>query len=113
MVSPNKPVQPQSPSGASPASDRADVRERRRSKRIETLTAGKLTPPGKNKPERRIQVFDVSLHGVGFRATSALAIGDVFDVEIGNGPLYLSGTIRITRSRPRKDGTFDTGADFI
>ena len=113
MVSPNGPVKKGKGAAAASSSSTRGNWDRRRSVRIESLTAGKLTPPGKEKPVTGVQVFDVSQHGVGFRVSRKLATGDVFDVEIGNGPLFLSGTVRITSVRARNDGSFETGADFI
>lgn len=82
------------------------VRERRRAKRIPSATAGKVGT-------RVVQMFDVSLDGVGFRADVRFEVASVHPIVIGNGPMYLEATIRIASVRPRGDGAFDIGAEFV
>lgn len=82
------------------------VRERRRSQRIPSVTAGTVG-------DLPVQVFDVSLDGVGFQSTARLAADSTHPIVIGNGPMYLEGTIRIASVRPRGDGAYDIGATFV
>jgi hypothetical protein len=82
------------------------VRERRRSTRVETMTAGRVG-------EMAVQVFDVSLDGVGFRTESRPEVGAEHPILIGNGPMYLEGRVRVMNVRVRRDGTFDVGGVFV
>lgn len=82
------------------------VRERRRCNRIASVTAGIVG-------DVPVQVFDVSLDGVGFHSTARLTPDSTHPIVIGNGPMYLEGTIRIASVRPRRDGAYDIGATFI
>ena len=82
------------------------ARERRRVNRVPSVTAGTV---GGNP----VQVFDVSLDGVGFRSATPRAAGSGHAVVIGNGPMYLEGTVRVASVRVRRDGTYDVGATFV
>jgi hypothetical protein len=57
-------------------------------------------------------VTNVSLHGVGLRATRTLGVGARYHIEIGVGPLQLTSRLRVVRCRVRQDGTYDIGGEF-
>jgi hypothetical protein len=89
-------------------------RDRRRSTREAVATVGCLrTPNDTREGGRQVLVTDVSLHGVGMRTTFPLQEDEIFSIEIGVGPLHLASRLRVVRSRPLPDGTFDIGGEFF
>jgi hypothetical protein len=93
-----------------------DHHERRRSYRQPLLTVGVLfleRHPSEHAQPIQVMVRDVSLHGVGFRASISFEKGAIYYIHIGVGPLHLSSRTRIVQSRLRSDGTYDIGAEFV
>lgn len=87
--------------------------DRRRSHREPVVTVGSIRTTGDPKEAgRQVLINDVSLHGVGMRATFELELGQQFSIEIGVGPLHLASRMRVVRVRPLKDGTYDIGGEF-
>jgi hypothetical protein len=87
--------------------------ERRRSSREPVVTVGMIRPLNHDDaiPEQ-VLVTNVSLHGVGLRATRTLGVGARYHIEIGVGPLQLTSRLRVVRCRVRQDGTYDIGGEF-
>jgi hypothetical protein len=87
--------------------------ERRRSTREPVITVGMIRPlTHDDAAPEQVLVTNVSLHGVGVRATSELPIGGRYHIEIGVGPLHLTSRLRVVRCRVRADGTYDVGGEF-
>jgi hypothetical protein len=87
--------------------------ERRRSTREPVVTLGLIRPlTHDDAPTEQVLVTNVSLHGVGLRSTHDLPVGSRFGIEIGVGPLHLTSRLRVVRSVPRNDGTYDIGGEF-
>jgi hypothetical protein len=87
--------------------------ERRRSTREPVITVGMIRPlTHDDAPPEQVLVTNVSLHGVGVRATRALPVGARYHIEIGVGPLHLTSRLRVVRCRLRHDGTYDVGGEF-
>ena len=96
-----------------PARQDSPVPERRRSARNPHITTATLQPAsGDASVDRPVLVCDLSLGGVGLRATHAFKVGSVFRISLGTGPLFLNARIRIVSCRPRPDGMFDVGSAF-
>ena len=93
---------------------RGDGAERRRSTREPMVTRGTLKPVMGLQSESPLEVLvvDVSLHGAGLRSAESIQVGDLYQIEIGAGPLHLTSRARIVRCRLRRDGNFDIGAEF-
>lgn len=91
--------------------------ERRRSVRTEQgQIDGWLSDPthgGVMSQQQRISVFDLSLHGVGFRCANPPEEAAAHWMVIANDKLHLSTRIRIVSARKRDDGLFDVGAEFF
>jgi hypothetical protein len=89
--------------------------DRRRSTREPVSTLGMVRALGDGEFDRprQVMVNNVSLHGVGFRCMERLDSDQIYVIEIGVGPLHLTSQLRIIRNRPRPDGTYDVGAEFI
>jgi hypothetical protein len=100
------PIQPQ------PESDPVQM-DRRRSSREPVVTVGMIRPLNHDDaaPEQ-VLVTNVSLHGVGVRATRPIGVGTRWAIEIGVGPLHITSRMRVVRTRLRSDGTYDIGAEF-
>ena len=87
--------------------------ERRRSTREPVITVGMIRPlTHDDAAGEQVLVTNVSLHGVGVRATRSLPIGARYHIEIGVGPLHLTSRLRVVRCRLRHDGTYDVGGEF-
>ncbi|CAN5512655.1 hypothetical protein BH09PLA1_BH09PLA1_07050 [soil metagenome] len=89
--------------------------ERRKSHREPVTTLGMLRCLDDSEFERpkQVMIHNVSLHGVGFRSMERLDGDLTYVIEIGVGPLHLTGQLQIVRNRTRPDGTYDVGAEFI
>ena len=81
------------------------VRERRRTKRIGTLTHGRVN-------DVNVQVLDVSLDGVGFCSAVPFELHAKHPIVIGNGPMYLEARIEVVSVRAKRNGTWVIGAVF-
>jgi hypothetical protein len=88
--------------------------DRRRSRRHPLHTIGVLFPPEglQDKSLMEVEIFDVSLHGVGFKANVPFEIGSLYHLRIGTGPLHLSSKIRIVICRMNEDA-YNIGVEFI
>jgi hypothetical protein len=90
-----------------------DGSERRRSHREPVVTHGTVRELDRPREAgRQVLVNDVSLHGVGIRATFEFQLEEYFTIEIGVGPLHLTSRMKIVRVRALPDGTFDIGGEF-
>jgi hypothetical protein len=89
--------------------------ERRRSRRFPITSPGILTPEGATDASGQIEITvrNVSLHGVGFICAVPLLMGEIYRVDIGEGPLKLNGRARIVSCKTRRDGAFEMGAEFF
>jgi len=61
----------------------------------------------------QVLIVDVSLGGVGFRSPAEFTSGTLWRIHIGTGPIFLSSRLKVIGSRPRKDGTWEVGAEFL
>jgi hypothetical protein len=60
-----------------------------------------------------VEVFDLTLHGVGFRAPVEFAVGAVHNIIVMAGPLRLTSRFRIASCRGAdRIGEFDIGGQF-
>src|SRR5690242_4130870 len=75
--------------------------ERRRSIRHPLGTVGIVLPenPEENNPSMQVLVFNVSIHGAGFRSPTAYEVGAKHRLKIGNGPLFLAAKLKVVSSR--------------
>jgi hypothetical protein len=87
--------------------------DRRKSTRFPTATVGRLTAESDPSDTHEIFVTDVSLHGSGFKCTTPLRGSARYRIEIGSGQLHLTATLRVVSCRPRRDGTYDAGGEFV
>lgn len=89
--------------------------ERRRSHRYPVTSPGVLRPDGATDALGQIDITvrNVSLHGVGFVCTVPLLMGEIYRVDIGDGPLKLNGRAKIVSCKARRDGSFEMGAEFF
>lgn len=87
--------------------------ERRRSRRHAIVIAATLTRCDSPQEKLEVQVRDISLHGAGMQATIPLAVGDLFLIDIGAGPLKVHARMRIANCRQaRRGGGYDIGGAF-
>lgn len=93
----------------------ATADERRRSPREPyTATAWLSAEAGNSKShQQRVSVFDLSLHGVGFRSARPMERDSVRWMVMGAGSLQVSSRLRVVASRPGVDGGYDVGAEFF
>jgi hypothetical protein len=90
--------------------------DRRRSYRHPLGAAGVLMRENDSEPGAdsvHVLVFNVSIHGVGFRSTVPMKIDARRRLRIGSGPLFLAARLKVVSSRVRADGTYDIGAEFF
>jgi hypothetical protein len=90
--------------------------DRRRSYRHPLGAVGVLMGENDTEPAagaHQTLVFNVSIHGVGFRSATPLKIGARHRLRIGSGPLFLAARLQVVSSRLRADGTYDIGAEFF
>lgn len=88
--------------------------ERRRAPRQRQLTNGWLSNEcgNPNSHQHRVNVFDLSLGGVGFNCDSPLEPDAVHWIVVSGGALNLSSRLRISYCRPNED-KFDCGGEFF
>lgn len=55
---------------------------------------------------------DISLNGAGLRANIPFAVGDLFNIDIGAGPLKIHARMRIANCRAARRGDYVIGAAF-
>jgi PilZ domain-containing protein len=101
MIQPPEPPKPQT------------AADRRRSLRIAHLTEGVLFADAAATRGAVIHVFDVSRHGVGFKAAGTFPVGTEWRVKIGAGPLHVTGFVKIVHRREGQDGLWSYGAEFV
>jgi hypothetical protein len=89
--------------------------ERRRSRRDAFVAAAWLSNEAgnRNSTQQQVQVFDLSLQGVGFTSEFPLETGAVHWIVVGNGALRVSSRVRITNCRPAANMKFDCGGEFF
>ena len=95
-----------------------EAMDRRRSLRQSHATLAVILPDttgpsAQEPPQLQVMLIDISRHGVGFRSPASFDPGAVHRIRIGTGPLYLESRLRIASCRPRQDGLYDIGAEFI
>jgi hypothetical protein len=99
---------------AAAAAETTGVIERRRSAReMYPAPAWLSAEPGDRHGNQQVEVFDLSLHGIGFTAERPIPTASVRWIVIGSGGLQASARIRISSCRPRDDGGFDCGGEFF
>ena len=89
--------------------------ERRRSPREKHIAPAVLQPPSGDasaEASHGVTVQDLSLGGVGFRATEKFAPGETYRITLGKGPLLLNARIRIISCRLVAHRTYHVGAEF-
>ena len=89
--------------------------ERRRSPREQHIAPAVLQPPSGDasaEAAHGVTVQDLSLGGVGFRATEKFAPGETYRITLGKGPLLLNARIRIVSCRMVAHRTYHVGAEF-
>jgi hypothetical protein len=57
-------------------------------------------------------VQDLSLGGVGFRATEKFAPGETYRITLGKGPLLLNARVKIISCRQVGHRMYHVGAEF-
>src|SRR5213596_1030592 len=76
--------------------------ERRRSPREKHIAPAVLQPPcgdASAEAAHGVTVQDLSLGGVGFRASEKFAPGETYRITLGKGPLLLNARVRIISRR--------------
>jgi hypothetical protein len=89
--------------------------ERRRSVREKCVAPAVLQPPSGDasvEAAHGVTVQDLSLGGVGFRATGKFAPGETYRITLGKGPLLLNARVRIVSCRQVGHRMFHVGAEF-
>lgn len=77
-----------------------------------TVTAT-LTRFDSPQEKLEVEVCDISLNGAGLHATLPLAVGDLFQIDIGGGPLKVHARLRIANCRQAKrGGGYEIGGEF-
>jgi len=89
--------------------------ERRRSVRHEHLVPAWLSPEAGNPrgKQQQVEVYNLSLGGVGFTTDEAMDEGTDHWIIVGNGPLHVSSRMRVVSCRVRDDGRYDVGGEFF
>jgi len=88
--------------------------ERRRSRRNDCTARGWLSPEaGTGGRNYRVNVTNLSLHGMGFNCEAHLAPDSIYWVVLDAGSLRASSRIRIVSCRKRNQGGYDCGAEFF
>jgi hypothetical protein len=102
-------------SSASPSSSSGSPVERRRSPREKHIAPAVLQPPSGDasaEAAHGVTVQDLSLGGVGFRATEKFAPGETYRITLGKGPLLLNARVRIISCRQLGHRMYHVGAEF-
>jgi len=89
--------------------------ERRRSPRHDYAVAAWLSSEAGiiKSNQKQVQVFNLSLHGVGLKSPDAISEGAIHWIVIGNGPLHLSARLRVVSCRAEADGQYRIGGEFF
>ena len=89
--------------------------ERRRSPREKCIAPAVLQPPSGDasaEAAHGVTVQDLSLGGVGFRATEKFAPGETYRITLGKGPLLLNARVKIVSCRQVGHRQYHVGAEF-
>ena len=89
--------------------------ERRRTPREQHIAPAVLQPPSGDasaEASHGVTVQDLSLGGVGFRATEKFAPGETYRITLGKGPLLLNARVRIVSCRQVGHRMYHVGAEF-
>jgi hypothetical protein len=89
--------------------------ERRRSVREMCVAPAVLQPPSGDasaEAAHGVTVQDLSLGGVGFRATEKFAPGETYRITLGKGPLLLNARVKIVSCRQVGHRQYHVGAEF-
>lgn len=79
----------------------------------ETISAkGLLSMDRFDEEGQLVEVFDLTLQGIGFRSPAELERGNYHQIIVMAGPLRLSSRLRVVSSRPHPQGGFEVGAEF-
>jgi hypothetical protein len=99
----------------SQASETTAREERRRSRRETFVATAWLSNEAGNRrsAQQQVQVFDLSLQGVGFTSEFPLETGAIHWIVVGNGALRVSSRVRISNCRKTASGKFDCGGEFF
>ena len=86
---------------------------RRRHPREPHHVAATIQPAtGNADVDEAVSVFNLSLGGAGIVVARRYAVGSVWRITLGNGPLFLNARMRVVSCRPRSDGKYDVGCEF-
>jgi len=89
--------------------------ERRRSVREKHIAPAVLQPPSGDasaEAAHGVTVQDLSLGGVGFRASEKFAPGETYRITLGKGPLLLNARVKIISCRQLGHRQYHVGAEF-
>jgi len=89
--------------------------ERRRSVREKLVAPAVLQPPSGDasaEAAHGVTVQDLSLGGVGFRATEKFAPGETYRITLGKSPLLLNARVKIISCRQVGHRQYHVGAEF-
>jgi hypothetical protein len=98
-----------------PLPERKPGVERRRSVREKHVAPAVLQPPSGDasvEAAHGVTVQDLSLGGVGFRATDKFAPGETYRITLGKGPLLLNARVKIISCRQVGHRQYHVGAEF-
>jgi hypothetical protein len=89
--------------------------ERRRTPRETHIAPAVLQPPcgdASAEAAHGVTVQDLSLGGVGFRASEKFAPGETYRITLGKGPLLLNARVKIISCRQVGHRMYHVGAEF-
>ena len=79
----------------------------------ESVTAkGLLSMDRFDEEGQMVEVFDLTLQGIGFRSPAAVEMGGCHQILVMAGPLRLSSRLRVVSCRAYDQGGFEVGAEF-
>ena len=79
----------------------------------ESVTAkGLLSMDRFDEEGQMVEVFDLTLQGIGFRSHVTLETGGYHQILVMAGPLRLSSRLRVVSCRAYEQGGFEVGAEF-
>jgi len=79
----------------------------------ETVSAkGLLSMDRFDEEGQMVEVFDLTLQGIGFRSPVDLEKGTYHQILVMAGPLRLSSRLRVVSARQCADGAYEVGAEF-
>ena len=96
-------------------SEKNSAVERRRSPREKCVAPAVLQPPSGDasaEASHGVTVQDLSLGGVGFRASEKFAPGETYRITLGKGPLLLNARVKIVSCRQVGHRQYHVGAEF-